>query len=78
MLPIATVVIIKGNPMLNHLMKLIGLPYFSLIPAATTPALELIKVPFPPRSAPKANAYHSGLMWKPPKVAAVSALPLSV
>jgi hypothetical protein len=37
------------------------------MPAATTPALEPIKVPFPPRSAPNAKAHQSGLIFKLPK-----------
>jgi hypothetical protein len=59
--PIANVININGNPILNHLLKVIGCPSFSAKPAATTPALDPIKVPFPPRSAPNAKAHHNGL-----------------
>ncbi|MGI0050602.1 MAG: hypothetical protein ACRD8K_02595 [Nitrososphaeraceae archaeon] len=59
--PRTTVKIIKGKPILNHRIKLILCPYFNEIPTATTPALEPINVPLPPRSAPNAKAHQSGL-----------------
>ena len=65
--PRATVNIINGNPILNHRIKLILCPYFREIPTATTPALEPIQVPFPPRPAPNAKAHQRGLIFKPPK-----------
>jgi hypothetical protein len=65
--PRATVNTINGNPILSHLVKLILCPYFIEIPAATTPALEPIKVPLPPRSAPNAKAHQRGLIFKLPK-----------
>ena len=54
--PRATVKIIKGIPIFNHLVKLILCPYFIEMPTATTPALEPISVPLPPRSAPNAKS----------------------
>jgi hypothetical protein len=59
--PIAVVIIMKGKPTLIHLLKLIGWPCFSLMPAATMPALEPMSVPLPPKFAPSESAYHSGL-----------------
>ena len=76
--PIATVIIMNGKPTLNHLLKLIGWPCFSLMPAATIPALDPISVPLPPRFAPSDSAHHSGLTWKSPNVDASSELPLRV
>ena len=69
--PIAVVININGNPTLNHLLKLIGWPFFSLTPADTTPALDPIRVPFPPKFAPRDSPHHSGLTAKPPNVAAI-------
>jgi hypothetical protein len=76
--PMAVVIIIKGNPTLNHLLKLIGWPFFSLIPAATTPALDPMSVPLPPKSAPKASAHQRGLTAKAPNTEAIFGLRLSV
>jgi hypothetical protein len=59
--PMAKVTNINGKPILNHLLKLIRYPNLSDNPAATTPALEPIRVPFPPKSAPNAKAHHNGL-----------------
>jgi hypothetical protein len=59
--PIANVISINGNPILNHLLKVMRCPNFSLNPTATIPALDPINVPFPPRSAPNAKAHHRGL-----------------
>src|SRR5215207_3889063 len=65
--PRATVNIINGNPILNHWIKLILCPYFREIPIATTPALDPIQVPFPPRPAPNAKGHQRGLVFKFPK-----------
>ena len=54
--PIANVISINGNPIRNHLINVIWCPNFSLNPTATTPALDPISVPLPPKSAPIANA----------------------
>src|SRR3989304_5730307 len=40
-------------------------PCFSARAIATRPALEPTSVPFPPKSAPMASAYHKGLCVKP-------------
>jgi len=42
----------------------IGYPNFSESATAMIPALEPINVPFPPKSAPIARAYHKGLCVK--------------
>ena len=76
--PRATVKIINGNPILNHRIKLILCPYFKEIPTATTPALEPIQVPFPPRSAPNAKAHQSGLIFKFPKRELILVLEFSI
>src|ERR687897_3445772 len=76
--PRATVNIINGNPVLNQRIKLILCPYFKAIPAATTPALEPIKVPFPPKSAPNAKAHQRGLVFKLPKTELMVGLVFSV
>jgi len=62
--PRATVNIINGNPIFNHLIKLIFCPYFKKIPTATIPVLEPINIPLPSRSAPSAKAHHSRLIFK--------------
>src|SRR5215208_6097660 len=76
--PRATVKIIKGNPILNQRIKLILCPYFKDTPAATTPALEPIKVPFPPKSAPNAKAHQRGLIFKLPNRELILVLAFSV
>ncbi len=76
--PIASVINIKGIPVLNHLLKVIECPNFSDKPAATTPALEPIKVPFPPKSAPSANTHHNGLKLKSPNSEAIVGLEFNV
>jgi hypothetical protein len=59
--PMATVKSINGNPILKKRLNVIRYPFFSANPAATTPALEPISVPFPPQFAPNDNAHQSGL-----------------
>ena len=76
--PRATVKIIKGNPILNQRIKLIFCPSFKDIPTATTPALEPIKVPFPPKSAHNAKAHQRGLIFKLPKTESISVFEFNV
>ncbi len=52
---------INGNPILKNLIKDMPCPNFMLKPAATTPALEPMKVTLPPKSAPSARAHHTEL-----------------
>ena len=73
-----TVRMVKGNPILNHSRKVSRKPYLALIPAATTPALEPIKVRLPPRSAPRARAHHNGLIDMCPNPAIISGLLINV
>ena len=53
-------------------------PYFIEMPTATTPALEPINVPLPPRSAPNAKAHQSGFIFKLPNVVLMLGLVFSV
>ena len=59
--PIATEESINGNPILKKRLNVIKYPFFSANPAATTPALEPISVPLPPRFAPNDSAHQRGL-----------------
>src|SRR5919106_5567089 len=73
-MPMVTVMMVNGKPTLNHWLKVSLKPYFALIPAATTPALEPISVRFPPKSAPRASTHHRGLMVWCPNPATISVL----
>ena len=59
--PTATEESINGNPILKKRLNVIKYPFFSANPAATTPALEPISVPLPPRFAPSDSAHQRGL-----------------
>src|SRR5438093_11950479 len=76
--PTATVAIMNGKPALNHRLKLIEWPFFSLIPAAIIPALDPISVPLPPKFAPNDSAHQSGLISKLPQKDAMFGWALSV
>ena len=56
---------ISGNPTFVYCMKVIGYPFFALTPARTTLALAPMRVPFPPRQAPRERAHHSGATSTP-------------
>ncbi len=81
MVLIAKVIIINGKHILIHLVKDMWCPNFTLNATGTTPALDPIKVPLPPKSAPNARAHHNGLNWKPlalPNEAAIVGSPINV
>ncbi|MGB2630433.1 MAG: hypothetical protein WBD17_04305, partial [Candidatus Omnitrophota bacterium] len=51
---------INIDPYLKNFIKEMGYPFFSLILDITILAEAPIKVPFPPRHAPRARAHHRG------------------
>ena len=53
--------IIIGKPILKYWPKVIGCPLFLLIPDKTTFAEAPIKVPLPPRHAPRDKAHQIGV-----------------
>ena len=59
--PIATVAIMYGSPLTRKSRNIIRCPCLSATAIATRFALAPIRVPFPPKSAPIAKAYHKGL-----------------
>ena len=58
---IATDRIIIGNPILRNCTYVIGYPCLALIPDSTTFADAPIRVPFPPRHAPRDSAHQRGI-----------------
>ena len=58
---IATDRIIIGDPILRNCTYVIGYPCLALIPDSTTFADAPIRVPFPPRHAPRDSAHQRGI-----------------
>ena len=54
-----------GQPILKNMLKLIGKPASAAMPAVTMFALDPIKVPIPPKSAPKQRAQARPSMLMP-------------